>query len=110
MVEEEDSKHRRPDGITDLSTIELAKEFAVIQQQIDQRAQSTVNKTELKDIVGRIEGEVSKGETADSIKVERWLRLLAMVADDVLQLTVSALLHPANGVAQPIKLIVRKVN
>ena len=106
----EDSTDRRPEGITDLSTIGLAKQFALIQRQIDQRAQSAVNKTELKDIVERIEQEVSKGETADSIKVERWLRLLAMVADDVLQITVSALLHPANGVTQPIRLIVRKVN
>ena len=55
------------DEITQLSS-ELAKQFALIQQQIDERAASAVVKTELKDIVERIEQEVSKGETADSIK------------------------------------------
>ena len=118
MVGDEDSAGRSsgvsgdivgPDEITQLSTVELATQFAIIQQQIDQKAESTVNKTELKDIVERIEQEVSKGETADSIKVERWLGLLAMVADDVFQITVSTLLNPAAGVAQPIQLIARRV-
>ena len=89
------------------STTGLGKQFTLIQQQIDERAASAVDKTELKDIVERIEQEVSKGETADSIKVERWLGLLAMVAIDVFQITVSTLLHPADGVAQPIRLIAR---
>ena len=110
MVGYEDSTGRRPDELTQLSTVELATQFALIQQQIDQRAESTVNKTELKDIVERIEQEVSKGETADSNKVERWLRLLALVADDVFQITVATLAHPATGVAKAIQSIAREVS
>ncbi len=113
MVRDEDSAGQSDGASGDIvgrtSTTELGKQFALIQQQIDQRAASAVDKTELKDIIERIEQEVSKGEAADSNTVERWLRLLAIVADDVFQTTVATLVHPAVGVAKPIQLIAREV-
>lgn len=88
---------------------QLSRQLAHIKQQIDERpADPTVDKDELKGTVERIEREVRKGEAANPARVERWLRFLAEMADDVFQVTVAALSHPAAGVAKAVQLIAQR--
>ncbi len=96
-------------GVTAGELAQLATQFAQIKQAIDQRADDPqVDKTELKELVERIEQEVKKGRTANPKKVERWLRFLAEMADDIFQVTVATLAHPVAGIAKAIQLIAQK--
>lgn len=96
-------------GVSARELAELVKQFAQIKQKIDARAEDPdVDKAEVRDIVERIEQEVKKGEAAHPAKVERWLRFLAEMADDIFQVTVVALTNPVAGVAKAIQLIAQK--
>ena len=96
-------------GIGAEGLAELSRQFAQIKKQIEERpADPQVEKDELRETVERIEREVRKGEAADPGKVERWLRFLAEMADDVFRVTVAALSHPAAGVAKAVQLIAQR--
>lgn len=94
----------------DASTLaELTKQFAKIYQKIDARPEDlNADKTEIKDTVQKIEEEVKKGEQANPAKVERWLKFLAGMADDISQVVASTLASPIGGVAKAIQLIAKK--
>ena len=84
-------------------------EFKKIRELIDKRPEDTnVDKDELKDTVDKIENEVKKGKEANPAKVERWLKFLANMAEDIFQVTVATLANPTVGVAKAIQLIVKK--
>ena len=88
---------------------ELSKQFARIQNQIDERTDDPqVDKTEIKNLVENIEKEVKKGDEANRSKVERWLRFLGEMADDIFQVTTATLANPIAGVARTIQLIAQK--
>jgi len=87
----------------------LADDFKKIKALIDQQPEDAdVNKDEIKSTVERIETEVKKGEEANPVKLERWLKLLAEMSDDIFQVTAAALTNPVAGVAKTIQLIVKK--
>lgn len=96
-------------GVSGMELAELVKQFAQIKQQIDARPQdANVDKSELKDTVEKIEQEVKKGEAANPNKVERWLRFLAGMADDIFQVTTATLANPISGVAKAVQLVAQK--
>jgi excisionase family DNA binding protein len=85
---------------------ELAQAFASVYQRIEARPPDPdVEKKEIAQTVEKIETEVVKGEGANPNKVERWLKTLAMMAPDILDVTVATLTSPAAGIAA----VVRKV-
>jgi len=87
----------------------LLAEFSRIKLQIEQRPEDQdVDKEELHELVENIEQEVVKGEAANPNKVERWLRFLAELADDVFQITAASLTHPVSGVAKAIQKIAQR--
>lgn len=89
--------------------VELAQQFALIYERIDARPEDpNVDKAELRETVHKIEEEVRKGEEANPSKVERWLRFLAGMADDIFQVTVATLASPIGGIAKAIQLIAQK--
>ncbi len=97
-------------GVDARELAELVRQFAQIKQKIDQRAEDPdLDKPELKNVVESIEQEVKKGEAANPTKIERWLRFLGEMADDIFQVTVATLTNPAAGVAKTIQLIAQKV-
>ncbi len=67
-----------------------------------------VEKEEAVEVVEKIEAEAAKGEAANPRKVERWLRTLAMMGDDIVDVTTACLLNPVAGVATVIKKIAAK--
>ena len=88
----------------------LTDDFKKIQALIDQQPENeNVDKDELKSTVERIETEIQKGDDANSAKLERWLKFLAGMSDDIFQVTASALTNPVAGVAKTIQLIVKRV-
>jgi hypothetical protein len=93
-----------------MSAQELSEVFSVIYQKIESRPPDPlVEKEEIAEQVKRIENEVAAGETAEPAKVERWLRNLATMAPDILDVTVAALTGPAAGIYVAIRKIAQKV-
>ena len=87
----------------------LDDEFKKIKALIEKRPDdAAVDKVELKDLLARIEAEVKKGEQANPSKLERWLKFLAGMSDDIFQVTAAALTNPVAGVAKTIQLIAKK--
>jgi hypothetical protein len=68
-----------------------------------------VEKDEISDRVKRIEKEVATGDKAEPAKVERWLRNLAAMAPDILDVTVAAITNPIAGISMTVQKIARKV-
>jgi hypothetical protein len=87
----------------------LEDEFKKIKALIEKRPdEAAVDKDELKSTLERIEAEVKKGEDANTTKIERWLKFLAGMSDDIFQVTAAALTNPVAGVAKTIQLIAKK--
>jgi len=89
---------------------ELAELFSPIYQKIESRPpDAVVEKEEITDRVRRIEKEVASDEKAEPAKVERWLRNLAAMAPDILDVTVAALTSPIAGISMTVQKIAQKV-
>ena len=89
---------------------ELAELFSSIYQKIESRSPDPLaEKEEITDQVKRIESEVAKGEKAQPEKVERWLRNLAAMAPDILDVTLATITSPLAGISMAIRLIAQKV-
>ena len=89
---------------------ELAELFSPIYQTIESRPRdSIVDKEEITDHVRRIEKEVSSGDKAEPAKVERWLRNLAAMAPDILDVTLAALTNPVAGISMTVRKIAQKM-
>lgn len=96
-------------GVDAAALVELIKAFKDIERQIDARPENPdVDKDELKETVSKIQEEAKKGEQANPTKVERWLKFLAGMADDIFQVTAATLTNPALGIGTAVKLIAEK--
>jgi hypothetical protein len=105
----------RDQNVTSGAGGEVAKELVVLNQllkkvgkQIDRLDKDDDEKDELKDRVDKIKDEAKKGDEANAGKVERWLRNIAEISDDILDVVTAALLNPAAGVAEVIKKVAQK--
>jgi hypothetical protein len=92
-----------------LSSDEIAQLFAAVYQQIEARPEDPdVDKEELIETVQKIQGEVAKREEANPNRVERWLKTLAIMADDIFEVTVACLTSPAAGIATVVHKVAEK--
>jgi len=92
-----------------LNSSDLASLFMSIYQQIETRPEDpNVEKAELTQTVQNIEAETANGERANSVKIDRWLRNLAMMAPDILDVTIACLTSPLAGVASAVRKIATK--
>jgi hypothetical protein len=92
-----------------LGSGELAALFEGVYRAIEVRPpDADLEKEEAVEVVEKIEAEAAKGEAANPRKVERWLRTLAMMGDDIVDVTTACLLNPVAGVATVIKKIAAK--
>ncbi len=96
-------------GIDPLQLARLLQEFAGIKRQISALTDAEAeDKEDLKTNVQRIEDEVKKGEAADTGKVEKALKKVAAMSDDIFAVVVATLSNPAAGIAKAIQLIAQK--
>ncbi len=63
---------------------------------------------EVRETVQRVEQEVSKGDEGDTERIERWLRALADIAPDVLEVAVTAMTNPWAAVASGVKMVAKR--
>jgi hypothetical protein len=92
-----------------LSGQDLAALFDHVYERIEARPPDPdIDKEEMVETVKNIEEEAAKGEEANPRKVERWLRTLGMMADDIVDVTAACLLSPAAGVAAVIRKVAQK--
>jgi hypothetical protein len=88
---------------------DLAALFDHVYQRIESRPPDPdVDKEELVGTVKKIQEEAAKGEQANPKKVERWLKTLGLMADDIVEVTAACLLNPAAGVATVIRKVAEK--
>ncbi|MBF8282807.1 MAG: hypothetical protein HW378_1722, partial [Anaerolineales bacterium] len=95
-------------GVSPDKLVELLKEFASIKRRIGTLDLEDEDKDDLKTNVQRVEDEVKKGEQADTSKVEKALKKIAAMSDDILKVVVASLTNPAAGVVEAIRLIAQK--
>jgi len=97
------------DKVHGLAGEELARLFTAVYRQIETRPEDPdVDKEELTETVQKVEKEAAKGEAANPSKVERWLKTLALMAPDILEVTAACLLNPVAGVATVIRKVAEK--
>lgn len=88
---------------------DLAALFESVYNSIETRPpDEDVDKEEAVEVVEKIEAETAKGVDANPRKVDRWLKTVAMMGDDILDVTTACLLNPAAGVATVIRKIAAK--
>jgi hypothetical protein len=88
---------------------DIAKLFATVYQHIQTRPEDpNVDKSELIELIRKVEQEAVKGEAANPTKLERWLKTVAYMAPDIWEVTVASLAHPLAGVATVIRKVVEK--
>lgn len=108
FVGHDKNTHTRID-VRNTSSTFYYEQFIEIKNKIAQRPEDPkIDKSELTATVENIEAEAQKGDVANVDKIERWLRFLAEMADDIFQVTVSALANPASGLAKVVQLIAKK--
>lgn len=95
-------------GISGSELAELVKQFQQVNKRIDDAPVAPDVKVDLKENVKKIEEEVKKGEQADPSKVERWLKFIAGMSEDIAQVVGATLLNPALGIGTAIRLIAQK--
>jgi len=91
------------------TTPEMEKLFKRIHEDIEVRPEDQrVDKAKLENQVKKIETEAAKGETADKVKLERWLKTLAKMAPDIVEVMAASLAGPVAGFAVVFKKIVER--
>jgi len=92
-----------------LDANEIARLFAIVYRRIEARPDDpNVDKEELTGITQEIQREIAKGDAANPNKVERWLRALALMASDILEVTVACLTSPVAGIAAAVRKVAEK--
>jgi len=87
----------------------LEQQFQKIYERIEERpADADVDKKEISSTVESLQSEVSKGENANPNKVERWLKTLAEIAPDILDVVLAAMLSPASAISTVLRKIAEK--
>ncbi len=88
---------------------EMEKLFKRAHKRIQVRPEDPkVDQAKLEDQVKKIEAEAAKGEAADPSKLERWIKTLAKMAPDIVEVMAASLAGPVAGFAVVFKKIVER--
>ncbi len=89
------------------ATPEMEELFKRLHREIKARpSDPTVTKPELESQVGKIEKEAAKGDKADTGKLEKWIRILAQMAPDIVDVMAASLGGPVAGFTAVFKKVV----
>ena len=93
------------------SASDLAMLFAAAYRQIAQRPEDpNVDKDELRDAVQHLEKETAKGEEANENRLERWVKHLAGMAPDILDVMGAALGGPLSAAGMILKKVIERAS
>ena len=91
------------------ATPEMEKLFKHAHKRIQVRPEDPkVAQAKLENQVKKIEAEAAKGEAADPSKLERWLKTLAQMAPDIVEVMAASLAGPVAGFTLVFKKIVER--
>lgn len=87
-----------------------AKELAVLFEKLYRHVESrpndpNVDKSEISEIIQKIEKESSKGNDANEMKLGRWVENLGQMAPDILDVVLASLGGPVSGITAVVKKI-----
>lgn len=86
----------------------IVKSFQPIRKKAEQEIGDEEERGLVLDRLSKIEEELKKGDQADSNKVEKWLKFLSGMSDDIYQVVVSTIANPALGISKAIQLIAQR--
>jgi len=93
------------------ATPEMEKLFKRIHKEVRARPEDPKqDKAKLEAQVNKIEAEAAKGEEADKAKLDRWIRTLAKMAPDIVEVMAASLAGPVAGFTLVFKKIVERTN
>src|SRR5690349_8060799 len=87
---------------------EMEELFKHLNRKIRRRKGSQVDKTRLENQVKKIEAEAAKGSAADQGKLEKWIKTLANMAPDIVEVMAASLAGPVAGFTLVFKKIVER--
>ena len=91
------------------STPEMTGLFKRVHRKVKiRRADPKVDQAKLENQVKKIEKETAKGSAADPGKLERWIRTLAKMAPDIVEVMAASLAGPVGGFSMVFKKIVER--
>ena len=86
------------------------KLFELLEEKIKVRPEDpNVDKQEIREQVNQIKAEAAKGETANPNKLERWIRNLAGMAPDIVDVMAASLGGPISGFTAVLQKIAARV-
>ena len=84
--------------------------FKLLEEKINARPEDpNVGKQEIQQQINQIKAEAAQGEQANLNKLERWIRNLAEIAPDVLDVIVASVGGPVSGLTAVIQKIAARV-
>ena len=84
--------------------------FKLLEEKINTRPEDpNVGKQEIQQQINQIKAEVAQGEQANLNKLERWIRNLAEIVPDVLDVIVASVGGPVSGLTAVIQKIAARV-
>jgi hypothetical protein len=84
--------------------------FELLEERIKARPEDpNVEKQEIQQQVSQIKGEAAQGEKANQNKLERWIRNLAGMAPDIVDVMAASLGGPLSGITAVIQKIAARV-
>lgn len=93
----------------DQATPEMTELFKRVRRKLkSRRADPVVDQAKLEGQVKKIETEAAKGSKADPGKLERWIRTLAKMAPDIVEVMAASLAGPVTGFSMVFKKIVER--
>ena len=94
---------------TGAAAADWAAAFAAVYQAIQSRpVDPTVDKDEITETVQRIEKETAKGDTAEEPKLERWVKNIAGMAPDILEVMAAAFGGPVSAAGAILKKVIER--
>lgn len=93
-----------------VSSSELAQLFQTVHQKIEQRPEDpNVGKEEITAEVEKIQKEASENEAPNENKLERWMKNLADMAPDIVDVMAASLGGPVAGATAVLQKVIKKV-
>lgn len=91
------------------SAAEIRRQFEPIYEKIQDRpVEKPEDREILLETVQEIQEEVGKKDEADEGRLGRWFRLLAVMAPDILEVTLDTILNPLNGISTVVQKIAER--
>jgi hypothetical protein len=99
--------HNRVSVTHGISAEEIAKAFAPLMQAVQAKAESP-EKAQVQTAVQELKAEAAKGESANEVKVQKWVDFLGDMAPDIWEVAVDTFANPVKGLSTVFKKVAER--